>query len=204
MIATFQQFDASFPVEDTHQSFLLNRMMKSVADFSLIRKTESAEVEAILRHAESILELNDRSKIYYSDIIRYFNTAISFYNSDQEQFAAVIEQISNNVIVEKIEFYKSKAIQIELINRPVFESFEKFEKKAKAKGMKHHKVHSALTAITEYKNMCIDHGRKAHDFIAILNQFVVNPSFPNGQSVLSKDYINSLVESSGSYLESIH
>lgn len=202
MIAALKQFDASFPAEDTHKNFLLNKMMKAVADFAMPTSRVDITSEAVIRHAEAILELNERSTIFYGDIVSYFDAAISLYNTDPDDFAEKIEQMDNSIILEKIEFTKSKTIEIELINRPVFDSFLKFEKKSKT--VKHHKVHSALAAIVEYKKMCSNHSHKAHEFISILNQFVTKPVFPNGQSVLSEGYINSLVESSASFLNSMH
>lgn len=202
MIAALKQFDASFPVENTHQSFLLNKVMKAVADFAMPASRVDIKSEIVISHAEAILELNERSTIFYGDIVSYFEAAISLYNTDPDSFSEKIEQMDNSIILEKIEFIKSKTIEIELINRPVFDSFLKFEKKSKA--VKHHKVHSALAAIVEYKKMCSNHSHKAHEFVSILNQFVKNPAFPKSQSLLTEGYINSLAESSASFLNSMH
>lgn len=200
MIATLQQLDFNFPNENSHQSLLLNKIMKAVADFSVIGKSASAELDAAVKHAEAIMELNERSKTFYLGFARGFDQAINLYNTNPEQIESAVGEAGNQAVIERIEFFKSKAIEIDLINRPVFDSFSAFEKRAKK--FRHPKVAAALKAIDEYKKMCTDHNHKAFDFVAILNQFVIEPSFPNGQSVLSKDYLNSLIASSESFLGS--
>lgn len=202
MIASFDNFNFGFSGGNIHQNLLLNKIMRAVADFAMPATKARVDNETLISYADAILQLNERSAVFFNDITSYFDNIINLYNLHPEELANTFEQLDNEIIVQKIEFYKSKAIEIDLINRPVFDSFIKFEKKAKA--YRHPKVNSALSAISQYKKMYFNHQHKVNEFISILNQFVVSPTFPTGQTVLTNEYISSLVASSDSFLKSIH
>ncbi|MDP2715511.1 hypothetical protein [Rheinheimera sp.] len=202
MIVALKDFDVSFPGENAHQSLLLNKIMKKVADFAKSSVKVDQNQQALVRQAEAICELHEHTKLAYNQLNNYFVETISRYNADPDDFADQMERYSNDKIVETIEFFRAKLIQMELANTPVFESLEKFEKKAKL--VRNAKISNALIVIRRHKELWFDHNVKVGEIISILNQFVECPSFPAGQSVFSRDYISALSSSGAKFLESLH